>query len=189
MSKRSGLIFGTLFAAVLLFGLANSSFAATECNTTISNQSVNGGLTVGPSDTCTVQNSNINGGINQTGGSLTVCGSMVNGGVTSNGASQAVFGEVNGANGGCPGDEINGHVTVSNGGTVEFDQVSINGGASLTNNTGSAFEVEGTHINGSVDCTGSEPITNDELCAPGSQPGSGSCPNSATGQVVNCTNF
>jgi hypothetical protein len=179
VSKRSGLIIGTLFAVVLLFGLANSSFAkSTECNTTISGQTVNGGLTVGPGDTCTVQNSTIHGGINQTGGTLTVCGSTVDGGVTSSGADQAVFGEINGANGDCPGDEINGHVTVSNGNTVEFDQDSINGGASLTNNTGSDFEVEGTHISGSVNCTGSEPILNDE-----------GGPNSATGQVVNCTNF
>ena len=172
MSKYSGLIAGTLFAAVLLFGLTTSSnsFAGSTCPTgSISNTTVNGGLTV--TSDCTVQNSTIHGGINQTGGSLVVCGSTIDGNIHSTGGTSAVFGEINGANGDCPGDEINGHVSISGvSNSVEFDQDIMNGGADLNNNP--AFvEVEGTHIHGSLNCTGNNLVGNDE-----------GGPNSVTGQ-------
>jgi hypothetical protein len=164
VNKHLGLIIGILFAAVLLFGLTTPSniFAGSStCPTgSISNKTVSGSLSV--TSDCRVQNSVIEGGIDQTGGFLVVCGSTIEGGVKSTGGTSAVFGEINGANGNCRGDQINGGVSVSGvSSSVEFDQDTINGGAELDNNP--AFvEVEGTIINGSLNCTGNSSVGNDE---------------------------
>jgi hypothetical protein len=163
VNKHLGLIIGTFFAAVLLFGLTTPSngFAVTcaSLGGSISGKTVLGSLSV--TSDCTVQNSIIAGGIDQTGGSLVVCDSLIGGSVMSTGGtSSAIFGESNGAIGNCPGDTINGGVSVSGVSVVEFDRDLINGGAQIDNNT--TAEVEGTFINGGLSCMGNTDIFNDE---------------------------
>jgi hypothetical protein len=159
INKHYGFVAGAFFAAIMFFSLAvpSTGLAKSTCSGGTVTGTVNGGLTV--TSDCSVTGATIHGGINQTGGSLTVCGSEVDGGVNSTGGTAIVVGEVD--TGTCAGNQINGHVSISGVGVVELDSDIINGGADLNGNLG-LVEVESNHIQGPPNCAGNAgPVTND----------------------------
>src|SRR6516162_9339991 len=182
MSKREEIEMKRILTALAVVAMAAAiptigSAASTDCSTLAQpfTGTVNGGLTVSDSDSCTLEGATIHGDIDQTGGtlqmdnstidggidmsdgSLLVCGSRINGGIDATGGSSVVVGAVEQPedgfplSGACPGNRINGQVTVtgitsSSGTSVEFDSNLINGGLDLFGN--GPVEVEGNDIQG-----------------------------------------
>jgi len=103
--------------------VGNGALAATECNTgpppaTPLSGTLVGGVVVNAGDFCVLAGANVSGGVQvNNGGILIVCASVINGGVITNGALGILLGpeEIS-----CPGNVINGAVTISNTGPGVF---------------------------------------------------------------------
>ena len=193
------------------------SAASTDCSTLAQpfTGTVNGGLTVSDSDSCTLEGATIHGDIDQTGGtlqmdnstidggidmsdgSLLVCGSRINGRIDATGGSSVVVGAVEQPEDGfpfsgpCNCNRINGNTDVSGiTGLVEFDSNTINGGLDLINNgipTATEVEVEANDIQGQLNCVGNASVTDDGQVN-GVTAGPASCPPlSKVKEVPGCT--
>jgi len=146
----------------LVLAMATYNALAFTCTTTITGQTINGGVEVPAGAECTLTNVTVNGvvtvGVNA---ALLVCSSTLNGGVQGANSNDIHLGEVNNFN--CPGNIINGAVTIQGTLGAELDDNTIRGTVTLTNNGQAAVnpsvEVERNFITGSLRCSGNNNIT------------------------------
>ena len=162
MHKKSFLavVSGLILAMATYNALA---FTCTDGNANpIIGQTIVGGVNVPDNAECTLINVTVNGnvivGVNA---ALLVCSSTINGSVQGANSNDIHLGEVDGYN--CPGNTINGPVTIRGTLGVELDDNVINGTVTLTNNgqatVNPSVEVENNFITGSLRCSGNNNIT------------------------------
>ena len=126
-------------------------------------QTINGGVNVPDNAECTLINVTVNGtvtvGVNA---ALLVCSSTLNGGVQGANSNDIHLGEVHNFN--CPGNTINGGVTIQGTLGAELDSNVVHGTVTLTNNgqatVNPSVEVENNFITGSLRCSGNNNIIN-----------------------------
>ena len=143
--------------------VGNGALAATECNTgpppaTPLSGTLVGGVVVNAGDFCVLAGANVSGGVQvNNGGILIVCASVINGGLITNGALGILLGpeEIS-----CPGNVINGAVTISNTGpgvfpggapSISIENSVISGAVHLSGNKG-PIVVAGNAIGGGLFC-------------------------------------
>jgi hypothetical protein len=128
---------------------SNVALAATECNGPLSGTVV-GGVVVNAGDFCILGGANVSGGVQvNAGGILISCGSTINGGIVANGAANLIIGagadeEVPPVNFVCPGNVINGAVSISNTGpgvlapapSIAIERNTMSGRVYLSGNQG-----------------------------------------------------
>ena len=118
-----------------------------------STATVNGTVTIEAGGALDVEGARINGGLTANEATrLRVCGARINGsGVASNGTGKVVIGE---GTAGCPGNTINGPVTVTgNSAGVQIVGNTVNGPLTVTGNAGGTT-VSNNTINGGLTVTG-----------------------------------
>jgi hypothetical protein len=143
--------------------VSDGAFAATECNTgpppaAPLSGTIASGVVVNAGDFCVLAGANVSGGVQvNSGGVLIVCASVINGGVVSDGAAGILLGpeEIS-----CPGNVINGGVTISNTGpgvfpspapSISIENSVISGAVHLSGNKG-PIVVAGNAIGGGLFC-------------------------------------
>ena len=202
MNRNLMLALACAVAVVAVVVPTASAAATTECNTVYANTTLKGGVVVNPGDFCALINVTVNGGLTVNGGFLYVagstihggwsmtgdvlplyyfCGNNVDGGLNVNGVntfgSPLSFGE---ANAGCAGGTINGGATLTNNTSAgsELDGYTVNGGVTFSNDTG-FNELEATNVHGSASCDVASNVQNDNS-------GPGNNANSYTGTNTGC---
>ena len=160
----------------LVLAMTTYNALAFTCTTTITGQTINGGVEVPDNAECTLRDVRVNGGVTVgANASLLVCDSRINGGVQAEGSNDIHLGEVD-TDGPCPGNDINGGVTIQGALGAELDSNHINGTVKLQNN--GTVEVENNSINGSLQCSGNTTIITEGF------------PNTVTGQETGkCVGF
>jgi hypothetical protein len=172
MKRLQLILMGLAVTGLVLAVSSPGALARTECNAPfpLAGTTVDGGLDVGPGDTCLLEMNVVNGGVRMTGGSLQVCGSTINGGVRVAGGDCVVLGASVDDLNACLGNSISGGVGVSlvmgtglfctNAfANVELEGNNINGAVKLDNN--GTVQVEANTINGSLECSGNTSVSND----------------------------
>ena len=147
----------------LVLAMATYNAWAITCTTTITGETIIGGVdvpaTTGPDTTvCTLIDVTVIGSVTVGAGSaLLVCSSTITGSVLAVDSNDVHLGEVHGGFD-CPGNTINGSVTIQGAGGAELDNSVVVGPVTFTNNAG--VDVEGNFITGALQCSGNTFITN-----------------------------
>jgi DUF4097 and DUF4098 domain-containing protein YvlB len=171
--KQLGLTLVVVTVIGLVLGVSSlGALARTTCNAgfPVAGTTVDGGLDVGPGDTCLLVMNVVNGGVHMTGGSLQACASTINGGVRVTGGECVTLGASLDDLSACLGNSISGGVGVSfvtgtgpvcvaSSANVELEGNSINGAVKLDFN--GTVQVEANTINGSLECSGNVFVGND----------------------------
>jgi len=153
---------------------SNAALAATECNGPLSGTVV-GGVVVNAGDFCILGGANVSGGVQvNAGGILISCGSTINGGIVANGAANLIIGagadeEVPPVNFVCPGNVINGAVSISNTGpgvlapapSIAIERNTMSGRVYLSGNQG-PITVSSDVIAGGLFCVNNVSDLDDE---------------------------
>ncbi len=156
------------YSSSCLSGTISGGYTVTSGQSICISGKVSGGISVQSGGALFLNGANVSGAITSNGAAaIRICGSNISGNLTVSGTTGYVMIGDGGDDGtpACADNTITGTVTISgNSGGIEIAGDTINGTLSVSGNTGGPEdpEIEGNHINGSLECaTSNNPALTD----------------------------